>query len=179
VDASDQTTFPDVTPADLPPAPAAPSAQKPGPSFPAILRGVVFTAAAAAALIFAGRRWAEAYHRFRAFRAFDPTPLLAAAPAVPAAPKSAAADAPVKQPRAVVFHLAAPDAKSVLLGGDFNDFDARQNPLTQRSDGTWETTLTLAPGRYAYKFKVDGRWTLDPANTERSSKKEASLLDIQ
>ncbi len=52
--------------------------------------------------------------------------------------------------------------------------------MTRRPDGTWEATLPLAPGRYAYKFKVDGRWTLDPANPEHSSSpREASLLDIQ
>ena len=28
--------------------------------------------------------------------------------------------------------------------------------------GTWETTVELAPGRYQYKFVVDGQWIPDP-----------------
>jgi hypothetical protein len=87
---------------------------------------------------------------------------------------------PVKKPRLVVFRLLAPAAKEVFLGGTFNDFDARQHPLTRRADGLWETTLELAPGQYFYKFKVDGVWELDPTNPERTPDPRASsILDIQ
>jgi len=28
--------------------------------------------------------------------------------------------------------------------------------------GVWKTTVTLAPGRYAYRFLIDGEWVNDP-----------------
>ena len=177
MDASDQASFPDVT--GLPQEPrvpdavptARPSVKSPGPSFAALLRGVLVMAAAVALVALTGLRWARAFERFPGFPRGGPfSPLwrlrsrARRAPAV-AAPAGAAA----KQPRAVAFHLEAPEAKAVLLGGSFNGFDAGGSPMTRRPDGAWEAVLTLPPGRYFYKFKVDGRWTLDPSNPERTS----------
>ncbi|HAL44885.1 MAG TPA: hypothetical protein DCP47_03060 [Phycisphaerales bacterium] len=28
----------------------------------------------------------------------------------------------------------------------------------------WETRLTLRPGRYCYRFVIDGKWQHDPSN---------------
>jgi hypothetical protein len=85
-----------------------------------------------------------------------------------------------KRPRAVSFRLLAPAAQAVYLGGTFNDFDARKNPLARRPDGVWETTLDLAPGSYHYKFKVDGHWELDPTNPEKTPEpRTASILTLQ
>jgi hypothetical protein len=140
---------------------------------------VLFVAVAVAAAVLAGLRWARAYERYRVFRRADIAGLLAPEPAA-AVSAAAPAGPAVKQPRAVAFHLDAPDAKAVLLGGSFNDFDAGETPMTRRLDGTWEAVLTLPPGRYFYKFKVDGRWTLDPSNPERTGgAHEASVLDLQ
>ena len=33
-------------------------------------------------------------------------------------------------------------------------------------DGQWAKELSLAPGRYEYRFVVDGQWVDDPAATE-------------
>lgn len=85
-----------------------------------------------------------------------------------------AADA--KAPRAVTFRVLLPTAQEVLLGGTFNDFDARKNTLERRADGLWEATLELAPGRYLYKFKVDGQWRLDPTNPDRTPEPHASSI---
>lgn len=77
------------------------------------------------------------------------------------------------------FRLLAPAAQSVLLGGSFNDFDAAQYPLVRGDDGVWEIAIPLPPGRYAYKFKVDGEWLLDPTNPDRTpSPKESSLWEV-
>ncbi|HRY29597.1 MAG TPA: glycogen-binding domain-containing protein [Elusimicrobiota bacterium] len=85
-----------------------------------------------------------------------------------------------KTPRAVVFRLLAPAAKSVFLGGSFNGFDARKHALSRRPDGVWEITLDLTPGRYLYKFKVDGRWELDPTNPDKTPQpRSSSILAIQ
>ena len=150
------------------------------PSFLAVLRGTLFLAAAGAAVILSGRRWAEAYARYQAMKDLDVSGLLAPEAPVPVSTEKSSAGETVKQPRAVVFRLEAPGATAVLLGGTFNGFDAVGTPLSPGGDGAWETTLTLAPGRYLYKFKVDGKWTLDPSNPDRTpSPREASVLEIR
>ena len=65
---------------------------------------------------------------------------------------------------AVPFVLYAPDARSVALVGDFNDWDTAATPLQPTgSAGAWVVTVPLAPGRYRYGFVVDGsRWLADP-----------------
>ena len=37
-------------------------------------------------------------------------------------------------------------------------------PLTAGENGKWTTKLALPPGRYRYRFVVDGKWTNDPHN---------------
>ena len=60
--------------------------------------------------------------------------------------------------------LRAPSARRVALVGDFNGWKAQQTLLRDdNGDGTWSVTLRLSPGRYRYKFLVDGqRWVVDP-----------------
>jgi len=60
------------------------------------------------------------------------------------------------------------DAKNVSVAGDFNDWDAEKDPLTE-ADGVWSTTIEVKPGRYEYKFVVDDEWISDPANPETVS----------
>jgi hypothetical protein len=144
------------------------------------LRAILFLAVAGAAFFVSGRRWVEAYVRYQAMKDLDVSDLLAPETPVSVPAEKAPIEATVKQPRAVVFRLEAPGAKVVLLGGSFNGFDAAGTPLSLGENGAWETTLTLAPGRYLYKFKVDGKWTLDPSNPDRTpAPKEASVLEIQ
>ncbi|HUJ09544.1 MAG TPA: glycogen-binding domain-containing protein [Verrucomicrobiae bacterium] len=66
----------------------------------------------------------------------------------------------------VEFKLAAPDAHSVFVAGSFNGWDPRQTPLRRESGGVWRVTLPLSPGRYEYRFVVDGQWREDPAAKE-------------
>src|SRR4051794_29733358 len=61
------------------------------------------------------------------------------------------------------FVLVAPQAASVSLVGDFNDWDPKRSPM-QTAQGVWATALRLAPGRYRYAFLVNGtEWRADPA----------------
>jgi 1,4-alpha-glucan branching enzyme len=63
----------------------------------------------------------------------------------------------------VTFILDRSDACEVFLCGDFNEW-ARETLRMIRRDGAgrWEKRLTLLPGRYEYKFVVDGQWMSDP-----------------
>jgi len=64
----------------------------------------------------------------------------------------------------VRFVLKAPGARQVSLAGDFNQWSVEATPLADPDeDGIWSVMLPLRPGRYQYKFIVDGeRWIIDP-----------------
>ena len=99
---------------------------------------------------------------FVAARGLWRTPADDAARATPAASGLLLVD---RSGRSVVqFVLFAPEAKSVALVGDFNDWDPDATPLlTAQSGGAWSVTVPLTPGRHRYAFIVDGtRWVADP-----------------
>jgi hypothetical protein len=64
----------------------------------------------------------------------------------------------------VRFVLVAPNAASVSVVGDFNDWDPGATPLEAApGNGVWTVMLPLPPGRYQYNFIVDGtKWVPDP-----------------
>lgn len=64
------------------------------------------------------------------------------------------------------FSCHAPHAGVVYLAGTFNGWDPTATPLTRRADGTWAVTLDLPPGRYEYKFVIDGQWCCEPGCEE-------------
>ena len=60
------------------------------------------------------------------------------------------------------FVLVAPQASSVSLVGDFNDWDPARAPM-RVAHGVWATAIRLTPGRYRYAFLVNGaEWRADP-----------------
>jgi chromosome partitioning protein len=64
-----------------------------------------------------------------------------------------------------LFSVVAPDAKSVEIAGDFNNWAASQeSKLEKTSNGVWTKEFILQPGCYQYKFVVDGQWIVDPNN---------------
>jgi len=67
----------------------------------------------------------------------------------------------------VIFRLDAPQALQVSLAGDFNDWDPRTRPLKPDKNGVWRASFDLPPGRYEYRFLVDGQWQDDPRCEER------------
>lgn len=70
--------------------------------------------------------------------------------------------------REVDFEINAPNAKDIYIVGDFNHWKMTdENKLDKLADGRWKKKIGLTPGRYKYKFIVDGEWTLDTKNTER------------
>ena len=67
-----------------------------------------------------------------------------------------------KQVEQVEFVLDMPEATAVAVAGSFNDWDPRRTPMRKSPEGAWKTTVALAPGRYEYRFVVDGKWISDP-----------------
>jgi len=63
----------------------------------------------------------------------------------------------------VQFEFLAPAAQEVYLAGDFNNWGAVAHPMKKDKKGLWKTVLSLKPGRYEYRFFVDGDWENDPA----------------
>ncbi|HSO88624.1 MAG TPA: glycogen-binding domain-containing protein [Draconibacterium sp.] len=60
------------------------------------------------------------------------------------------------------------DARKVYIAGSFNNWNTQQTPLTKVSTG-WTADLRLKPGKYTYKYIVDGRWITDPVNRQREN----------
>jgi hypothetical protein len=52
----------------------------------------------------------------------------------------------------------ASGAKNVFVAGTFNDWNPQSHPLTHLRDGRWALALDVPPGRYEYKFIIDGQW---------------------
>ena len=61
--------------------------------------------------------------------------------------------------------------KQVSLFGQFNSWDRQSLPMKDTNgDGNKpEVEISLDPGRYEYKFFVDGREVVDPANPDKVS----------
>jgi 1,4-alpha-glucan branching enzyme len=64
----------------------------------------------------------------------------------------------------VLFSAHFEQASQVMIAGDFNGWNP-VSPLQMVRAGDWRVKLPLAPGRYRYRFIVDGKWMTDPHNT--------------
>jgi hypothetical protein len=54
-------------------------------------------------------------------------------------------------------------AGEVVVTGSFNNWSTSGIPMKQGPNG-WEVSLRLKPGKYYYKYIVDGTWTYDKGN---------------
>ena len=70
---------------------------------------------------------------------------------------------PEVTPEGVVFTVEAPNAAQVQVAGDFNDWKAASGEM-EPAGRVWKRTLKLAPGRYRYRYVIDGQWCRDPRN---------------
>lgn len=65
--------------------------------------------------------------------------------------------------RRVTFRLRAPDAKTVMVSGDFGS----DTNMQKTDDGVWSVTVgPLDPEMYVYYFTVDGVRLVDPSNPQ-------------
>ncbi len=89
---------------------------------------------------------------------------------------------PKKVPEGVLFTLDAPGATFVTVTGEFTDWSREGIALARDpKDGIWKTVVNIRPGRYEYRFIVDGKWCRDPANSQvirNDFGQENSLLTV-
>ena len=77
----------------------------------------------------------------------------------------------------VRFTLHAPDAKSAFLVGTFNGWNTEATPLERCDLGEWMTSLSLPPGRYEYKYVIDGEWVCAPGPGEPSFESPGTVMN--
>jgi 1,4-alpha-glucan branching enzyme len=61
------------------------------------------------------------------------------------------------------FRFFRPNARRVVLTGDFNNWSQSGPPMTRQTDGIWRSRLHLAPGVYQFRYLADGQWYVDHA----------------
>jgi len=66
--------------------------------------------------------------------------------------------------RKVTFSMNSSDAEEVILMGDFNNWNPKKHPMQKDRNGMWVKSVIISPGKYEYKFLVDGQWKEDPQN---------------
>ena len=76
------------------------------------------------------------------------------------------ATAAAAKPEVVKFEFFAPDAKNVAVAGSFGAWEEAPITLKKSKTGTWSGAAELQPGRYEYRFLVDGRWENDQKAVE-------------
>ena len=82
---------------------------------------------------------------------------------VPVVPSGAATTIVDNEVVYVQFKLEAPEAKSVAVAGDFNEWVPEVMLADPDGDGVWAGRLKLSPGVHKYMYIIDGSyWVTDP-----------------
>ncbi|MBK6962780.1 MAG: glycogen-binding domain-containing protein [Bacteroidales bacterium] len=68
-------------------------------------------------------------------------------------------------------------AGQVYLSGTFNNWSTMLTPMQKTGKG-WQTGILLKPGKYLYKFIVDGRWLQDPDNLQKENDGNAGYNSV-
>ena len=72
-----------------------------------------------------------------------------------------------KMSDSVAFVTLYPRAESVQIAGDFNQWKPENTQMSKVGDsGVWQTQMALQPGKYRYRYVVDGQWQQDPWNEQ-------------
>ena len=69
------------------------------------------------------------------------------------------------------------NAKKIMLAGNFNDWKPDALSMT-RTDSGWIARVKLGPGKYWYKFIVDGNWTTDPDNRQSENDGKGNINSV-
>jgi hypothetical protein len=68
-------------------------------------------------------------------------------------------------------------AQVVVLAGSFNNWKESELLFAREGD-EWVCRTDLAPGKYTYKFIVDGNWLIDPANPNTEEDEYGNLNSV-
>lgn len=79
-------------------------------------------------------------------------------------PLAAPLRGPQRVPGGILFTLVAHRAQSAHLVGDFKGWIPNSATMKNGRDGLWSLVVPLKPGRYQYRFVIDGEWVTDPSN---------------
>ncbi len=75
----------------------------------------------------------------------------------------------VKKSRKINYKIRFDDKgkkySKVQIAGDINGWNPNATNLTYKND-IWQTELSLNPGKYSYQIVLDGKWMIDPNNTD-------------
>ncbi|OGV78669.1 MAG: hypothetical protein A3K19_31725 [Lentisphaerae bacterium RIFOXYB12_FULL_65_16] len=72
----------------------------------------------------------------------------------------------------------AAEAREVFLVGDFNGWDPDARRMVKGKDGFCRAKVKIEPGRYQYKFVVDGEWCHDPSANAQVPNQYGTLNSI-
>jgi hypothetical protein len=89
----------------------------------------------------------------------------ASKPAVITTPSSASrVEGTIKRTleRDIAFSFYAPLSQRVEVAGTFNSW--KSSLLKKDAQGNWKGSIKIKPGRYEYRFLVDGKWENDQKN---------------
>jgi len=81
----------------------------------------------------------------------------------------------------VGFICWAPEAQTVSVMGDFNDWEPAAHLMKRQPDGAWRLDVPMSHGHHHYLFVVDGKPALDPRaqGTSRDHRGEkVSLVSV-
>lgn len=87
-----------------------------------------------------------------------------------------------KKKRTAEFIVSAPKAKKVSVAGTFNNWDTKSTLAKKDAKGNWTAKVDLNPGKYEYKFVVDGAWISDPHCSNTSTNNfgtQNSIIEIK
>ncbi len=79
--------------------------------------------------------------------------------------------------RRVKFRISADERSKVAVAGSFNGWDVNKHVLKRKGDA-FELNVLLEPGRYEYKFVVNGIWCLDPERPDWATNEFGSLNSV-
>ncbi len=78
--------------------------------------------------------------------------------------------------RTLMLTYYSPEAQNVDIAGDFNNWVVSQeSKLKSTESGIWTRVIKLEPGRYRYKFVVDGKWITDPSNPQTEKDESGNI----
>ena len=78
------------------------------------------------------------------------------------------------------FAVECPGAKTVHLAGDFNQWQGRRMRRARKGEDVFAVVLALKPGRYEFKYVVDGEWVCCPhaARVANALGTENSVIEV-